>query len=188
MSIRGGTHGGWAKNVAFGARAGKCIQQPATPVAATRTLHAPRAGQRRTVSYPVPQPHTRADPVMSDPAHRPYDTEAVSPAELLDEWRELVDACVDGYEDNVMQYHADLAIRDRIEACLRAPGRTDAEFDAHVADADARFRALLQPGVEVGPAGDPWWHRGVPRYAGDALADDVQEWFGVEVERRESGG
>lgn len=125
---------------------------------------------------------------MSNQAPHPHDTESTLPGELLEEWRAFVDACVDGYEYNVMQYHTDLAVRDRIEACLRAHGRTDAEFGAHVADADARFRALLQPGVEVGPDGDPWWHRGVPRHAGDALVDDMQEWFGVEVERRENGG
>jgi hypothetical protein len=112
------------------------------------------------------------------------DTSAASPEELLDEWAGLVEECEESYEYNVMEYHSDLAVRDRIEACLRDPGRTDAAYAARVAEVDERFRALLQPGVEVGPGDDPWWHRGVPRYAGYALSDGMREWFGVEVEAR----
>lgn len=112
------------------------------------------------------------------------DTLAESPEDLLDEWRGLVEECEEGYGYNVMEYHTDLAVRDRLERCLRAPGRTDAAFAARVGEVDERFRTLLQPGVEVGPADDPWWHRGVLRYAGDALADGLHEWFGVEVEAR----
>lgn len=121
---------------------------------------------------------------MSTHESRADDTSTASPEELLDEWAGLVESCEDGYEYNVMEYHTDLAVRDRIEACLRAPGRTDAAYAARVAEVDGRFRALLQPGVEVGPAHDPWWHRGVPRYAGYALSDGMREWFGVEVEAR----
>jgi hypothetical protein len=112
------------------------------------------------------------------------DTATASPPLLLAEWERFVDECEEGYECNVMEYHADLSVRDRIEACLRSPGRTDADFAAAVQAVDARFRALLQPGVEVGPEGDPWWHRGVLRYAGYSLSNGLREWFSVEVEAR----
>lgn len=114
----------------------------------------------------------------------PNDTETESAEELLDEWRGLVEACEQGYEYNVMEYHADLSVRDRLETRLRGAPPVEG-FAAQVAEVDARFRALLQPGVEVGPADDPWWHRGVPRYAGSALADGMREWFGVEVQPRD---
>ena len=107
-----------------------------------------------------------------------------SPDELLEEWSGFVEQCEQGYEYNVMEYHADLSVRDHIEACLREPGRTDAVYASRVAEVDGRFRALLQPGVEVGPDDDPWWHRGVPRYAGYPLAEGLGEWFGVQVEAR----
>ena len=113
-----------------------------------------------------------------------HDTTAESPQELLDRWREFVEGCEQGYEFNVMEYHTDLAIRDRIEVLLRASEGPDATWAAGVAELDERFRALLQPGVQVGPEDDPWWHRGVPRYAGYALSDGLREWFGVEVEAR----
>ncbi len=112
------------------------------------------------------------------------DTATDSPPLLLAEWTRFVDDCEAGYEYNVMEYHADLSVRDRIEACLRSRGRTDAAFAAAVEAVDARFRALLQPGVEVGPDGDPWWHRGVLRYAGYPLSNGLREWFSVEVEAR----
>jgi hypothetical protein len=114
----------------------------------------------------------------------PNDTETESAEELLDEWRGLVEACEEGYEYNVMEYHADLSVRDRLETRLRGAS-LPAGFAAQVEEVDGRFRALLQPGVEVGPAEDPWWHRGVLRYAGGALADGLREWFGVEVEARD---
>jgi hypothetical protein len=107
-----------------------------------------------------------------------------SPGALLESWREFVDACEQGYEYNVMEYHADLSVRDRVEACLgdaAAPGG----FAARVAEQDERFRALLQPGVQVGPESDAWWHRGVLQYAGGDLAAGLREWFDVEVAVRE---
>ena len=101
---------------------------------------------------------------------------------LLDEWREFVAGCEAGYGWNVYEYHNDLAVRDRIAAGL---DEMDADAAAQVAEVDARFRALLQPGVQVGPEEDPWWHRGVLRYAGPALAAELKEWFSVDVEARE---
>ena len=101
---------------------------------------------------------------------------------LLDEWRDFVAGCEAGYGWNVYEYHNDLAVRDRLEAGV---AELDADEAASLAQVDARFRALLQPGVEVGPAEDPWWHRGVLRYAGAELAKELKEWFQVDVEVRE---
>lgn len=105
-----------------------------------------------------------------------------SPEVLLETWRAFVGACERGYEYNVMEYHADLSVRDRLEA-LRP--QADTGFEARLAEQDARFRELLQPGVQVGPEGDAWWHRGVPRYAGGDLAAGFREWFDAEVQVRE---
>lgn len=102
--------------------------------------------------------------------------------ELLDEWREFVDGCEAGYPWNVYDYHNDLAVRDRLELSLE---EMDAAGRARVAEVDARFRTLLQPGVQVGPEEDPWWHRGVLRYAGPELSAELNEWFHVDVEVRE---
>jgi hypothetical protein len=105
-----------------------------------------------------------------------------SPAMLLDEWRDFVQECEAGYPWNAVEYHNDLSFRDRIEAGL---ADADPAVAAEVAELDARFRALLQPGVQVGPEEDPWWHRGVLRYAGAELAVGLKEWFQVEMEVRE---
>lgn len=103
--------------------------------------------------------------------------------QLLDEWREFVRDCEAGYAWNVYDYHCDLAVRDRIEEALAAG---DAHLSAPVEEVDAQFRALLQPDVQVGPEDDPWWHRGVLRYAGPELAAGLRDWFQVEVEEREA--
>jgi hypothetical protein len=111
------------------------------------------------------------------------------PAELAEEWAQVVRECEAGYEWNVYEYHNDLAVRDAIAARLADPGTPEedrAELATRTAEVDARFQALLRAGVEIGPEEDPWWHRGVPRYAGPELARELREWFGVEVEVREA--
>lgn len=100
---------------------------------------------------------------------------------LLEEWRDFVADCEAGYGWNVYEYHNDLSVRDRLEACLH---EMSADDSAQVAEIDARFQALLQPGVQVGPEDGPWWHRGVLRYGGPELAAELREWFQVEVEVR----
>jgi hypothetical protein len=101
---------------------------------------------------------------------------------LLDEWRDFVRDCEAGYGWNVYEYHNDLAVRDRLQACI---DEGDAELAAQVEEIDARFRALLQPGVQVGPEEDAWWHRSVLRYAGPELATGLKDWFQVDIEVRE---
>ncbi|HEY0016083.1 MAG TPA: hypothetical protein VGC13_07175 [Longimicrobium sp.] len=101
---------------------------------------------------------------------------------LLDEWRDFVLECEAGYGWNVYEYHNDLSVRDRLETCLHEMEPGDA---AQVAEIDDRFRALLQPGVQVGPEDGPWWHRGVLRYAGPDMAAELKDWFRVDVEVRQ---
>ena len=101
---------------------------------------------------------------------------------LLEEWRDFVRECEAGYGWNVYEYHNDLAVRDRLQSTL---DEGDAELAAQVAEIDGRFRALLQPGVQVGPEEDPWWHRGVLRHAGPELATGLKDWFHVDIEVRE---
>lgn len=107
-----------------------------------------------------------------------------APEDLVREWREFVDECTAGYPWNLYDYHNDLAVRDRLEDCLRA-GCLPEGVVRDVLKLDARFREMLQPGIAVGPATDPWWHRGVPQYAGPELAEGIQEWFSAPVEVRD---
>src|SRR5687768_11736731 len=59
-------------------------------------------------SFPrPPRPMSTHDSLMDD-------TATASPPLLLAEWSQFVDDCEQGYEYNVMEYHADLSVRDRI--------------------------------------------------------------------------
>ncbi len=121
------------------------------------------------------------------PPHPPHD-HGPGAAELLEEWAQLVRECEAGYDWNLYEYHNDLSVRDALGRILADPDRAQEERDevaTRLLEIDARFQALLQPGAGVGPEDDPWWHRGVPRYAGPELAAEMRDWFEVEVEARE---
>jgi hypothetical protein len=124
------------------------------------------------------------------PDREPPQEHGPASADLLEEWAQLVRECEAGYEWNLYEYHTDLQVRDALERIVSDHARAHeerAEVATRLAEIDARFEAILQGGVEVGPEEDPWWHRGVPRLAGPDLAAELREWFGVEVEVREVG-
>ena len=155
---------------------------------AARVVHRALAREVRScelllagLEIPVHEPMLTT--VKSDPAQH-HDVAGPAPAKLLEDWRTLVEQCERGYEWNAYEYHNDLSARDRLQEVLVGGEMEEAEraaLEVEVAALDARFRALLQEGVQVGPEEDPWWHRGVVRYAGSKLVEDLREWFGVEV-------
>jgi hypothetical protein len=124
-------------------------------------------------------------------ADHPHDDRGPATSALVEEWAQVVRECEAGYGWNVYEYHNDLSVRDTIARRLADPAtpvEDRTELATRAAEVDARFQALLQPEVEVGPVDDPWWHRGVLRYAGEELAAELREWFGVKVEVRETAG
>ena len=58
---------------------------------------------------------------------------------------------------------------------------------ARVETADARFKALLIPGVEIGDSQWPWWHRGVLARSSDEYAEDMARLNGIEVQLANPG-
>ncbi|MEV4348790.1 hypothetical protein AB0J83_30400 [Actinoplanes sp. NPDC049596] len=105
---------------------------------------------------------------------------------MVDAWSSFVAQCSQGYDMSIYEYENDLSVRSMIERLL-----TDEElagfpefagFAARVAEIDARFRALLQEGVEIRDSAAAWWERGVPRMAGAELAEDFHVMFGVTVQ------
>lgn len=113
-------------------------------------------------------------------------TESISPAELLDRWAALVDAAEAGYGWTLDEYLNELLPRDVLEDVLADPDlETDADVQQlreRVLEVDQRLRGLLRDDVWIGETADPWWRRGVLRFAGSDYVDDLRGIYGITVE------
>jgi hypothetical protein len=109
-----------------------------------------------------------------------------SPSELLQQWEAFVEACEEGYDDNIHEFENDRSVRDLWGRILHDPTlRRFPELDdlrEAVERIDERYRRLSRDDVLLGRDGDPWWRRRVPRQVGDELADDLAERYGIEPE------
>jgi hypothetical protein len=106
---------------------------------------------------------------------------------LLDQWSELIEACKDGYQWDISEYHHELMVRERLERILTASEIAGFQELAivrqKVEELDQIFRGLLQTGVVLEDQSYPWWERGVLKYAGEPYADYVGHVYGIEVSR-----
>lgn len=104
---------------------------------------------------------------------------------LLDQWSGLIEACKEGYDWDISEYHNELMVRDRLERILVAPELAAyselAVVRQKVEDLDHAFRDLLQTGVVLGEGTDPWWQRGVLKMAGEPYARYLSQVHGIEV-------
>ena len=79
----------------------------------------------------------------------------------------------------------DLSVRDLLAKALEDEtlGRFEqmATMRERVEVADARFRAVLMPGVEIGGSQRPWWQRGVLARSSDEYAEDMARLYGIDV-------
>lgn len=111
------------------------------------------------------------------------------PFEMLDQWRGAVDVVRAGYCGPLEEYFNDLAIRWSIGATLDSDLLAERPelgwMRVHVAATDERLRALLQDEPLPRSAGQHWWERFPPRYAGPELAADFRSYYGVHVDVHE---
>ncbi|GAB2617080.1 hypothetical protein [Kribbella endophytica] len=107
-----------------------------------------------------------------------------SPAALVDEWLGFVQACEQGYSEDIDEFHNDRSVRGLLEQLLNDPGLGRfpqlSWVRTAVAAADERYRAVLIP-VDMWPH-QTWWERSLPRLAGEELAAEFLEQYGVAVE------
>jgi hypothetical protein len=105
--------------------------------------------------------------------------------EFVDAWRSFVAQCSAGYDMSVYEYENDLTLRAEIQVLLDDPELQKlegyGEFYDQISSVDRDFKALLQEGVEIGSASEPWWTRGVLRRAGAELAQDLMNIHGVGI-------
>lgn len=108
----------------------------------------------------------------------------VSPARLLDQWREFVGNSAEGYRWPIEEFLNERSVRDVIEGLLNDPvvmSFTEGhEWAERVREADERYHALL---VQIpGRESQRWWASGVPSKAGPELAEDIANLYHVNIE------
>ena len=108
-----------------------------------------------------------------------------SPWTIVEQWESLVDQAAEGYHWGLYEFANDLSVRDLLEKAFH-----DDQFGRfsqigimrqRVESADIRLRSMFLPGIEIGGADAPWWHRGVLAAAGDDYLDDVKRLHGIEI-------
>jgi hypothetical protein len=109
-----------------------------------------------------------------------------TPWSRVEAWENLVADCEEGYEQNTDELHWDGQCRLSLEKAMSAP-----ELDAfpeqmqalreRVLAADERLRLLFLPGVQIGHSGWEWWRRGVLRNGAGEYADDMLNYYGIDL-------
>ncbi|MFC4050004.1 hypothetical protein ACFOY4_09945 [Actinomadura syzygii] len=99
--------------------------------------------------------------------------------DLLGRWERFVAECERGYRQDDEDYVNDLTSRMAIERAMRSEELARfpemAEFRRQVVRIDERFRVLLHPDVFPNLPAEEWWARGMVRYAGHKLVNDLRK-------------
>lgn len=109
------------------------------------------------------------------------------PSALIGQWADLVDSCVEGFQGNAAEdYFNTLTSRGELERAMNAEELTRFPQMGLVRKAvlavDERFRAILRPDAFPRFPESEWWLRGVVRYAGPQLAEDLRREYGIIVD------
>lgn len=109
----------------------------------------------------------------------------VEPEALLSRWRTFVGECEEGYQRDAEDYFNDLTSRDSLAEALDS---VELQAFSHlgllrreVEAVDSRFRALLMPNAFPRIPEEFWWARGIVRFAGRRLVEDLRRQYRLEV-------
>jgi hypothetical protein len=106
---------------------------------------------------------------------------------FIEHWEAFVTECEDGYAFCWAEWLNDvIGVRRPIDLLFGDPivgaDWRMTQFATRLADADNRLRALFVDGVLAGGEGQPWWQRGLLRFAGREYAEDARAMFDVPIE------
>ncbi len=108
----------------------------------------------------------------------------MSPSELVEQWREFVDVCAEGFSSTIYDYRNERSVRDLLQKAFDDPvlrGYSElGSIREAVEEIDSRFAEECRAGVAMAREEAPWWHRCVPRKAAGDFADDLRAQFGME--------
>ncbi|MCP4088094.1 MAG: hypothetical protein GY745_24080 [Actinomycetia bacterium] len=108
----------------------------------------------------------------------------MSPSELVEQWREFVEICAEGFSSTIYDYTNERSVRDLLQKAFDDPVLRDYSELGQIREAvetiDRRFARECRAGVAMAGVEAPWWHRCVPREAVGDFADDLRAQFGIE--------
>lgn len=108
-----------------------------------------------------------------------------SPSDLVEQWREFVEICAEGYSSTIYEYENERSVRDLLDKALYDPVlRKYPEIESLrevVGEIDRRFREECRGDVTMAHSEAPWWQRCVPKRAEGEFADDLRSELGIDV-------
>lgn len=106
-------------------------------------------------------------------------------AELLSEYKGLVEQCEVGYTETPEEFGDDVYVRTKIHVLIEY---LDLDKEPAFADAmqkltalDDRFKATLMPDKYLPNTDEHWWNGRILKFAGDEYRETMLEEHGVEV-------
>lgn len=108
------------------------------------------------------------------------------PDALLRQWSEFVESCIHGYKGDAEDFFNDLTARDGLERAMREatlnryPEMND--LRESVKEIDTRFRKIVRPDVFPRMPESEWWNRGIVRYAGPRLVEELRQTYRVDID------
>lgn len=108
---------------------------------------------------------------------------SISPSALVDQWRDFVEACKDGYTATIYEYENERGVRDLLDVVMHHPSLSGfaelTHLSSSIADIDEQFRLVCRRDVMMGDATEPWWRRCVPQRTAGEMADDLMARYGI---------
>ena len=109
------------------------------------------------------------------------------PSDLVEQWNEFVQQCVEGYQYSLFEFDYEVSVRDEIQQIID-DGRLQEyeefkDFVNKVDEIDNNFKSVVND-FKI-PERDklPWWKKGILKKAGDQYVQNVKDELGLEVQR-----
>jgi hypothetical protein len=108
-----------------------------------------------------------------------------SPNEYVENWKNFVEECKDGYSYSLYDYDLDLSIRDEIEIILRSEELK--MFDEHelfrnrIMMIDQEFISITKD-IRIFGLPSFWWKYKIPKFSKQQFSENVKNEFGLDID------
>jgi hypothetical protein len=105
-----------------------------------------------------------------------------APTQVIEVWRELVDACIEGYSYSVFDFSNDLFVRELVEFGLTEGNLSKYEehqtFKQKIKEIDDDFLKIIR---ESTYPKDQWWKDAILKYSGEKYSSDMSKFHGISI-------